>query len=254
MYMDIPIEKIVTQDNVRQGFNKDTIKGLAQSISSVGLLQPVIVRENRDETFTLLVGHRRFEAARLAEVKAIRAIIFDDSESKLMLQLIENLQRENLNPIEEALAYRKILAEEGLTQEELAAKLGRPQPNIANTLRLLKLPPDVQGMLISGEIKQGHGKVLLQIKDPEKQRQWAEKASRGRMSVSALREAVLQEIRTDSEARRKEYNQLLNGIREFRKNTESSILLKYISAEEKTNIRNEIEEIIKLLEQPPVSE
>lgn len=248
MYMDIPIEKIVTQDNVRQVFNKDAIRGLAQSISNVGLLQPVIVRENSDETFTLLVGHRRFEAARLAEVKTIRAIIFDDSESKLMLQLIENLQRENLNPIEEALAYKKILEEERLTQEELAAKLGKPQPNIANTLRLLKLPSDVQKMLINGEIKQGHGKVLLQIKDPEKQQQWAERTFKERLSVSALREAVLQEIRTDSEAKQKEYDQLLNGIREFRKNTESSFLLKYISQEDKLNIRHEIEELIKLLD------
>ncbi len=248
MYMDIPIEKIVTQDNVRQGFNKEAIKGLAQSISNVGLLQPVIVKENSDETFTLLVGHRRFEAARLAEVKAIRAIIFDDSESKLMLQLIENLQRENLNPIEEALAYKKILEEEGLTQEELAAKLGKPQPNIANTLRLLKLPPDVQKMLMCGYIKQGHGKVLLQIKDPDKQQMWAERAFQERLSVSALREAVLQEIRTDAEAKQKEYDQFINGIREFRKNTENSFLLKYISPEEKLKIKNEIAELIKLLD------
>lgn len=90
LYMDIPIEKIVTKDNVRKDFDKDAIRGLAKSIVNVGLLQPVIVRENNDGTYTLLVGHRRFEAARLAEVKSIRAIIFDDSESKLMLQLIEN--------------------------------------------------------------------------------------------------------------------------------------------------------------------
>jgi len=248
VYMDIPLEKIIIQDNVRQDFNKDALKGLAQSISNVGLLQPVIVSDNGDETFTLLVGHRRFEAARLAEVKAIRAIVFEDSESKLALQLIENLQRENLNPIEEALAYKKILEEEGLTQEELAAKLGRPQPNIANTLRLLKLPPAIQTMLISGNIKQGHGKVLLQLKDPGKQQQWADKSFQDKLSVSALREAVLQEIRTDSETKQKEYNQLLNGIREFRKTTENSFLLKYISQEDKSNIRREIDELIKLLE------
>jgi ParB family chromosome partitioning protein len=248
VYMDIPLEKIIIQDNVRHDFNKDALKGLAQSISNVGLLQPVIVRENGDETFTLLVGHRRFEAARLAEVKAIRAIIFENSESKLALQLIENLQRENLNPIEEALAYKKILEEEGLTQEELAAKLGRPQPNIANTLRLLKLPPAIQAMLIDGNIKQGHGKVLLQLKDPEKQQQWAEKVFQNKLSVSALREAVLQEIRTDSETKQKEYDQLLNGIREFRKTTENSFLLKYISQNDKSNIRQEIEELIKLLD------
>ena len=248
MYMDIPLEKIIIQDNVRQDFNKDALKGLAQSISNVGLLQPVIVSDNGDETFTLLVGHRRFEAARLAEVKAIRAIVFENSESKLALQLIENLQRENLNPIEEALAYKKILEEEGLTQEELAAKLGRPQPNIANTLRLLKLPPAIQTMLISGIIKQGHGKVLLQLKDPGKQQQWADRASQDKLSVSALREAVLQEIRTDSETKQKEYNQLLNGIREFRKTTENSFLLKYISQEDKSNIRREIDELIKLMD------
>ena len=248
MYMDIPIEKIVTQGNVRQNYNKDALKGLAQSIINVGLLQPVIVRDNGDDTFTLLVGHRRYEAARIAEVKAIRAIIFVDSESKLALQLIENLQRENLNPIEEALAYKKILEEEGLSQEELATKLGRPQPNIANTLRLLKLPNVVQTMLINGEIKQGHGKVLLQLKDPEKQQQWAEKIFSEELTVSALREAVLQEIRTDSETKQKEYNQLLNGIREFRRSTENSFLLKYITPEDKSNIRHEIEELIKLLD------
>jgi len=248
VYMDIPLEKIITQDNVRQDFNKDALKGLAQSISNVGLLQPVIVGDNGDETYTLLVGHRRFEAARLAEVKAIRAIVFEDSESKLALQLIENLQRENLNPIEEAQAYKKILEEEGLTQEELAAKLGRPQPNIANTLRLLKLPPAIQTMLVNGSIKQGHGKVLLQLKDPDKQLQWAEKAFQSKMTVSALREAVLQEIRTDYETKQKEYYHLLNGIREFRKTTENSFLLKYISQEDKLNIRREIDELIKLLD------
>ncbi len=247
MYMDIPIEKIVTSDNVRQGYNREAIKGLAQSISNVGLLQPVIVRENSDATFTLLVGHRRFEAARMAGVKVIRAIIFDDSESKLMLQLTENLQRENLNPIEEAQAYKKILEEEGLTQEELAARLGKPQPNIANTLRLLKLPLEVQQMLSSGDIKQGHGKVLLQLKDQEKQRQWAERAFQEHMPVSLLREAVLQEIRTDYQTRQREYDHLLNSLREFRKNTENSNLLIYISAEEKLNIKNEISEFIRLL-------
>ncbi|MEG3071963.1 MAG: ParB/RepB/Spo0J family partition protein [Candidatus Syntrophopropionicum ammoniitolerans] len=91
--MDIPIGKIIAGENVRKGYSKQGIKCLARSISNVGMLQPVIVKKNIDATFTLLVGHRRFEAARLAGVKVIRAIIVDESESKLMLQLIENLQR-----------------------------------------------------------------------------------------------------------------------------------------------------------------
>jgi len=250
MYMDIPIEKIFTPDNVRLAFDQGAIKGLAHSISQVGLLQPVIVKENGDDTFTLLVGYRRYEAAKLAQVKAIRAIIFDDKESKLMLQLIENLQRENLNPIEEALAYKKVLDEEGITQEELAEKLGKPQPNIANTMRLLKLPDSVQKMLIRGDIKQGHGKVLLQLKDSDKQQELAEKVVADRLSVNALREAVLQEVRINSEPGEKEFDDLLEGIRELRKSTEN----KYLTGNGqmppgvKSQIRREIEGLMKLLE------
>jgi len=247
LYMDIPIGKITAGENVRKGYSKQAIKGLARSISNVGMLQPVIVKKNVDATFTLLVGHRRFEAARLAGVKVIRAIIVDESESKLMLQLIENLQREDLNPIEEAMAYKKILKEQGLTIEELATKIGKPQPSIANTLRLLELPWEVQEMLGRGDIKQGHGKLLLQIADPEKQRRWAERAFQECMSVGALRDAISRGTRMDSTSKQREYNHLLSRLREIRKNTANSNLLINISPEEKLNIKKEIRELIRFL-------
>ncbi|NLI14584.1 ParB/RepB/Spo0J family partition protein [Pelotomaculum propionicicum] len=250
MYMDIPIEKIFTPDNVRLTYNQGAIRGLANSISQVGLLQPVIVKDNGDDTFTLLVGHRRFLAAKLAEVKSIRAIIFDDQESKIMLQLIENIQRENLNPIEEALAYKKVLEEEVITLEELAAKLGKPQSSIANAIRLLKLPYGIQKMLISGDLKQGHGKVLLQLKDPELQAELASKAVTEKMSVNALREAVLLANKTGAALDGNQLDDLLEEIRELRRSAES----KYLSGNEqmpqevKSKIRHEIEGFMKLLE------
>lgn len=250
MYMDIPIEKIFTPDNVRLTYDQSAIKGLAHSISQVGLLQPVIVKENGDDTFTPLVGHRRYLAAKFAEVKLIRAIIFDDQESKIMLQLIENIQRENLNPIEEALAYKKVLEEEGLTQDDLAAKLGKPQSSIANTMRLLKLPFGIQRMLISGNLKQGHGKVLLQLKDPVKQEELAAKAVADRMSVNTLREAVLQMSKTSTEQEENQFDDLLDEIRELRRSTEN----KYLSGSEqipldvKSKIKREIESLMRILE------
>ncbi len=250
MYMDIPIEKIFTPDNVRLSYNQGAIRGLANSISQVGLLQPVIVKDNGDDTFTLLVGHRRFLAAKLAEVKSIRAIIFDDQESKIMLQLIENIQRENLNPIEEALAYKKVLEEEVITQEELAAKLGKPQSSIANTVRLLKLPYGIQKMLISGDLKQGHGKVLLQLKDPELQEELASKAVTEKMSVNTLREAVLLANKAGADLEGNQLDELLEEIRELRRSTESKYLSgsEQIPLEVKSKIRQEIEGFMKLLE------
>lgn len=250
MYMDIPIEKIFTPDNVRKTYDQRAIKGLAHSITEVGLLQPVIVKENGDETFTLLVGHRRYEAAKLAEVKTIRAIIFDAQESKLVLQLVENIQREDLNPIEEALAYKKVLEEEGITQEDLAIKLGKPQPNIANIMRLLKLPAAIQKMLIRGDLKQGHGKVLLQLKEPELQQKMAERAVMEKMSVSALREAVLDVIRTNTGPGENQFDDLFDDIRELRRSAENRCLSRseQIPPDVKSKIRREIEDFMKLLE------
>jgi len=250
MYMDIPIEMIFIPDNVRLTYDQVAIKGLAHSISQVGLLQPVIVKENGDGTFTLLVGHRRYLAAKLAEVESIRAIIFDDQESKIMLQLIENIQRENLNPIEEALAYKKVLEEEGITQDDLAAKLGKPQSSIANTMRLLKLPLGIQKMLIRGDLKQGHGKVLLQLKEPVQQEILAAKAVEERMSVNALREAVLQMIKINPEPEENQFDDLLDEIRELRKSTENKCLSgnEQIPPDVKSKIKQEIEGFMRLLE------
>ncbi|MEG3071962.1 MAG: hypothetical protein RQM92_14960 [Candidatus Syntrophopropionicum ammoniitolerans] len=145
------------------------------------------------------------------------------------------------------MAYKKILTEQGLTMEELATKIGKPQPSIANTLRLLELPSEVQEMLSRGDIKQGHGKLLLQIMDPEKQQQWAERAFQERMSVSALRDAISRGTRIDPTSKQREYNHLLNRLREIRKNTANSNLLIYISPEEKLNIKKEIRELIRFL-------
>ncbi|MFA4885824.1 MAG: ParB/RepB/Spo0J family partition protein, partial [Desulfotomaculaceae bacterium] len=171
-------------------------------------------------------------------------------ESKIMLQLIENIQRENLNPIEEALAYKKVLEEEGITQDDLAAKLGKPQSSIANTMRLLKLPVGIQKMLISGDLKQGHGKVLLQLKDPDLQEELAAKAVVDRMSVNALREAVLQLIKINTEQVENQFDDLLNEIRELRRTTENKYLSGsgQIPPDVKSKIRHEIEGFMKLLE------
>jgi len=153
----------------RRSFNEHQLQTLADSIKQYGMIQPLIVTEKNGE-FELIAGERRLRAAKSLGLKTVSAIIRQADElEKLELALVENLQREDLNPIEAALAYRKLLDEFNLTQDELAARVGKSRPVISNTLRFLNLPEEIQEALMSGRISEGHGKVIAGLDSEAKQ-------------------------------------------------------------------------------------
>ena len=149
----------------RKSFNEEKLNELAESIQQHGIVQPLIVQK-RDERYTIIAGERRFRAARIAGLREVPAIVREmDGREVMEVALIENIQRENLNPIEEAAAIRFLMKEHDLTQEEVAKRLSKSRPAIANSVRLLQLPDDVQDYLREGRIQPGHARVLAAIED-----------------------------------------------------------------------------------------
>ncbi len=159
----------------RSEFNDEKLKELAASIREHGVLQAVVVSPEEDgDSFTLVVGERRCRAARLAGLSAVPAVVKPvDRKTMLEVALIENLQREDLNPVEEAMAYRRLMQEYNYTQEELAHRIGRSRPSIANSVRLLSLPDKVLESLARHEMTPGQARPLLAISDPDKQQETA---------------------------------------------------------------------------------
>lgn len=169
----IPVEKIEPNPHQpRRQFLRAELEDLAESIRQVGILQPLVLvkKEGAEEAYLIVAGERRYRAAQLAEQETVPAVIRDLTDQEMAtVALIENLQREDLNPIEEALAYRRIMDGYGLTQEELASTMGKSRSYIANTLRLLRLPEEIQGYLVEGKLTPSHGKLLLSLKDEREQ-------------------------------------------------------------------------------------
>jgi len=152
-------------DQPRKNFDAESLAQLAESVAANGILQPILVREIGDR-FEIIAGERRFRAARLAGLSEIPALVLDaDDLSAAKFALIENLQRENLNPYEEALAYQQLIDEFHLTQEEIGTQLGKSRSAVANSLRLLDLPEEAISMLIDGTLSAGHGRALLGLRD-----------------------------------------------------------------------------------------
>ena len=164
---------------------------LVGSISSIGLLQPVVVRPAGDG-YELVAGERRLRASRLAGLTVIPAIIRETNDDALLRDaLLENLHRASLNPLEEAAAYQQLLEDFGCTQEELAARIGRSRPQVSNTLRLLRLPPQVQLRVAAGVISAGHARALLSLSDPEAMTALATRIVAEGLSVRSVEEIVL---------------------------------------------------------------
>src|SRR5947199_1549649 len=162
--LEVPLDEIeASQSQPRKFFNPETLDELAASIRASGVIQPVIVRR-RGAGYQLIAGERRWRAARQAGLEHIPAIVRDATDAQsLELALVENLLREDLNPIEEAEAYQKLLSQFGWTQEELAGRIGRDRSSIANALRLLRLPDEIQADLRSGRLTMGHARALLAL-------------------------------------------------------------------------------------------
>lgn len=169
----------------RKDFDQEKLQELADSIRQHGVVQPILLRQN-GERYVIVAGERRFRAARLAGLEKVPAIVKDLDEAQVMeVALIENLQREDLNPIEEAAAIRFLMQQHDLTQEEVSRRLSKSRPAIANSLRLLTLPEPVQAYLRNGKLQAGHARALAGLQDPEAQAVLADKIAGEGLSVRA---------------------------------------------------------------------
>ena len=178
-------------DQPRKSFDKEALEELAESIAENGVLQPILVREYGAGRYQIIAGERRFRASKIAALTEIPAIILDKDDRKAAeIALIENIQREDLNPIEEAMAFRALAEEYLLTQEELSAKVGKSRSAIANSVRLLALPDEVLNLVASGELSAGHARTLLGLKNREDMLPLAEKVIVNDLSVRQLEEEV----------------------------------------------------------------
>lgn len=191
-YFECYITDIVTNpDQPRKIFTKSAIDELAASIEEKGILQPLVVRSIGAGKYELIAGERRFRAASQLQMEKVPVIVKDIREEDVLeLALIENIQRENLNPVEEAMAYRDLLSKFQYTQEELAKRLGKDRSSIANALRLLKLPDKIRDSLLANTISMGHARALLGVDDRELQIEIAKDVVEKKLSVRDTEELV----------------------------------------------------------------
>ena len=176
-YQLLPIYKIEPNPGQpRQEFDEDELQALADSISEHGVIQPLTVRQLKTGYYQIIAGERRWRAARLAGLRDIPVVVIEaDDRKTIELALIENLQRQDLNPIEEACGYQTLMQEYGLTQDETAKQVGKSRPAVANALRLLALCPDVLDLVRSGKLSAGHARAVLSLKTEKQQKDAAQK-------------------------------------------------------------------------------
>ena len=193
----LPIRLIdPNRDQPRRTFDEAALQDLAASIKAVGVLQPIIVAQE-GERYTIIAGERRYRASRLAELTEIPAIVRDwDAQKRLEAALIENLQRDDLNPVEEAMGVRKLMDEAGLTQQMVSERLGKSRPAVANLLRLLTLPESVKQLLVEGKLSAGHARALVTV-DPRRQAQLANLTVQQGWSVRQLERICAQPVKED---------------------------------------------------------
>lgn len=184
----------------RTNFDEAALESLAESIRTHGIVQPLLVRR-RDEGFELIAGERRWRAAKLAGLARVPVLVKEVADENLLeIALIENIQREDLNPIEEAQAYKRLIENVGLTQEALATRVGRDRSYITNYLRLLKLPPDLQQFVIEGRLSTGHARTIVGLSHADVQRRLARQVIEDGLSVRAT-EILVQKASADRPAR-----------------------------------------------------
>lgn len=218
---DIEIEKKEVKENVsretllplikiepnraqpRTRFDEDALQELADSIKQYGIIEPIVVQK-RDNHYEIIAGERRWRAARIAGLKEVPVVVKEYSEDEIFtIALIENIQREDLNPIEEAVAYQKLIQELKLKQDEVAEKVSKSRTAITNSMRLLKLDQRVQQMLIDEMISEGHGRALLPITDPEEQFTLAMKVFDEKLSVRET-EKLIKKLQEEKKAPKKQ--------------------------------------------------
>ena len=188
----ISINKIKSdEEQPRKLFDSEKIAELAESIKTHGIIQPLILRKYMEDQYIIVAGERRWRAAKMVGLKEIPAVIMELSDRDILeISLIENIQRQDLNPIEEALAFRKLLNDFKITQEELSKRIGKSRVAIANTMRLTNLDERVQQYIIESILTEGHGRVLLAINDKQKQYELAQQVIDEKLSVRELERLI----------------------------------------------------------------
>lgn len=205
----IPLNKIKSNaEQPRKSFDNERIAELAESIKHHGIIQPLILMKENDD-YVIIAGERRWRAAKMAGLKEVPAIIMDITEKEVLeVSLIENIQRQDLNPIEEALAYKKLIDEFKLTQEELSKRIGKSRTTITNCMRLINLDDRVKEYIIEGVLSEGHGRTLLSINDRELQYTIAQKVIDEGLSVRELEKLIKKVYST--EKKKKNNNEEVN--------------------------------------------
>ena len=231
----------------RKSFDDEKIMELAESIKSNGIIQPLILRKDKDE-YIIVAGERRWRAAKYIGIKEIPSVIMDLTEKQILeISLIENIQREDLNSIEEAIAYKKLISDFDLTQEQLSKRIGKSRVAITNTMRLLNLSEDVQQYIIEGVISEGHGRALLAITDSKLQCELAQNVIDDKLSVREL-EFLIRKLKTKSEPSKSKakketnpyYNEVIENLENYigtkvnvtNKNNKGKIEIEYYSEED----------------------
>ena len=204
-------------DQPRKNFDKQSLEELALSIKENGLLQPIIVREYGEGRYQIIAGERRFRASKLAELSEIPAVIMNKGDREAAeIALIENIQREDLNPIEEAMSFRALQEDYGLTQEELSERIGKSRSAIANATRLLDLPEEILSMLAEGKLSAGHGRTLLAVRDTAAMIELSKRVIDEDLSVRRLEEEVKKaNKRKKAEPEEEETLPVINYFREM---------------------------------------
>lgn len=219
---EIPVNLIdVNPDQPRKNFGEEELLELTESIKEYGVIQPIIVKKDCKGNFTLIAGERRLRAAILAGLEKIPAMVRDaDEQSSAIIALVENIQRENLGYMEEAQAYNKLIEEYGITQGELAAKVGKKQSTISNKIRLLTLPEDIQDALVSNKLTERHARALLKLTDDEVRRYVIERVISHNLNVRQTEKLIDDILVKQQEEQRKKnkisyisYKLYINSIR-----------------------------------------
>ncbi|PJA89643.1 MAG: chromosome partitioning protein ParB [Candidatus Magasanikbacteria bacterium CG_4_9_14_3_um_filter_32_9] len=242
----IPISEIrPNEEQPRKDFSHEDLEDMVSSIQQHGVLQPITVNEKKDGKYELIAGERRLRASEIAGFATVPAIVrkVEDGQEKLELALIENIQRQDLNSIEEAFAFKRLIERFGLTQEEVAQRVGKKRPTIANTIRLLGLPEEIQKGLIDGKISMGKARALLSLKSPKEQWDMYQSMLGKQISVRDVEQAIVRKgprsrkgsVRRDPNlnAIEERIEEALNTkVRITQRGERGSIVVEYYSKEE----------------------
>ena len=220
----VPISKVEPREGQpRIKFDEDALSELAESIASYGILQPITVRKLDSGYYQIIAGERRWRAARIAGLKEVPVQIIEADDRRAMeLALVENLQREDLDPIEEARGYRRLMDDFGLTQEEAAQAVGKSRPAVANSLRLLTLGKEVLALVSGGDLSAGHARALIPLKDPAEQLQAALTVVKKQLSVRETENLVSRQVNKAKEKEEKNAD-AVDYAREVEKTLENAL-------------------------------